>query len=57
MDSETPKKEMPDIDSISKFEAGVKISKKCNDLLKNAELRIKKVIKENGEIKEEDFKV
>ena len=37
--------------SVSKFEEGMKLSKKCNEILENAEKRIY-----NGEdIKEEDF--
>ena len=41
--------------SVSKFEEGMKLSKKCNEILENAEKRIS-ILKNNGEdIKEEDF--
>lgn len=42
-------------ESVNKFEEGMKISKECNDYLKNAEQRITKIIVDNGEIKEENF--
>ncbi len=40
--------------SIERFEEGMKISKKCQDILEKAELRIKKVVEENGKIVETD---
>ena len=46
-----------DLDSsVSKFEEGRKISKKCNSLLEDAEKRITILLNDNGNIKEEDFK-
>lgn len=46
-----------DLDSsVSKFEEGMKISKKCNSLLEDAEKRITILLNDNGNIKEEDFK-
>ncbi len=43
-------------DSVTKFEEGIKISKECNKILEDAEKRITILIKEDEEIKEEDFK-
>ena len=44
-------------ESVSKFEEGMDISKKCNKILQDAEKKISIIINENGEIKEEDFNV
>ena len=46
-----------DLDSsIAKFEEGMKLSKKCNDFLDNAEKRITILLKDgNHNIKEENF--
>ena len=43
-------------DSVAKFEEGIKISKECNKILEDAEKKITILIKEDGEIKEEEFK-
>ena len=43
--------------SVSKFEQGMKISKKCNDILENAEKKITILINNDGETKEEEFKI
>ena len=43
-------------DSVVKFEEGIKISKECNKILEDAEKKITILIKEDGEIKEEEFK-
>lgn len=43
-------------ESVSKFEEGMKLSKKCNDFLDQAEKKITMLINNDGEIKEEDFK-
>ena len=42
-------------ESVAKFEQGMKLSKKCSDLLEDAEKRITILIENNGEIKEENF--
>jgi len=42
-------------DSVELFEEGMKISKKCNSKLEDAEKRITILINENNEIKEENF--
>lgn len=42
-------------ESVKKFEEGMKISKQCSDILDNAEKRIKILIDDGDEIKEEDF--
>ena len=42
-------------DSVKKFEEGIKISKKCTELLEDAEKRITIILNNNGEIKEENF--
>lgn len=42
-------------ESVKKFEEGMKIAKKCNDILENAEKRISILLEKDGEIKEEEF--
>ena len=42
-------------ESVKKFEDGMKISKKCNEMLENAEKKITMVLDNNGEIEEVDF--
>lgn len=42
-------------ESVSKFEQGMKLSKKCNDFLDSAEKKITMLINNNGEIEEENF--
>ncbi len=42
-------------ESIQLFEQGIGISKKCNKQIEAAEKKISILIKENGEIKEENF--
>ena len=42
-------------DSIKNFEEGMKISKKCNDILEEAEKKITVLIKKDDDIQEEDF--
>ncbi len=42
-------------ESIELFEEGMKISKKCNEKLENAEKKISILLKDGNEIKEEDF--
>ena len=42
-------------ESVKKFEEGMKLSKECSKILEDAERRIKILLEENGEIKEEDF--
>ena len=44
-------------DSIKNFEKGMEVSKKCSEILESAEGKITKLIKENGELKEETFEV
>lgn len=41
--------------SVSKFEEGMELSKKCNSLLENAEKRISILLKDEDSIKEENF--
>ena len=41
--------------SVDKFEEGIKISKKCNEILEKAETKISILIKDGDEIKEENF--
>lgn len=43
-------------ESVNKFEEGMKLSKKCNDILDNADKRITIITTDNGKMKEEDFK-
>lgn len=42
-------------DSIKKFEEGMSLSKKCNDILEDAEKRITILIKKDEKIEEEKF--
>ena len=42
-------------ESVNKFEEGMKLSKKCNDLLDSAEKKITMLINNNGKIEEENF--
>lgn len=44
-------------ESVSKFEDGMKLSKKCSDLLDTAEKKITMLVNDNGTIKEENFNV
>lgn len=41
--------------AVKKFEEGMALSKKCNEILQEAEKRITILIQEDGEIKEENF--
>ena len=41
--------------SMEKFEEGMKLSKKCSEILENAEKKIKILIKDGEDFKEEDF--
>lgn len=42
-------------DSIKKFEEGMNLSKKCNEMLESAEKRITVLIKNDDKIEEKDF--
>lgn len=42
-------------ESVKKFEEGMNLSKKCNDLLNSAEKKITMLINDGGEIKEDNF--
>lgn len=42
-------------DSVSKFEQGIKISKECNKTLEEAEKKIIILVKQDGEMTEENF--
>ena len=44
-------------ESMEKFEEGMKLSKKCSEVLENAEKKIKILIKDGEDIKEDDFNV
>ena len=41
--------------SVSKFEEGMELSKKCNEILENAEKKITILLQKDGELVEEDF--
>lgn len=47
--------EVPLDEAIDKFNEAMKLAKKCNEKLKNAEESVNKVLTENGELK--DFKL
>lgn len=42
-------------DAINKFTEAMKLSKTCNEKLKNAESNVNKILKENGKL--EDFQI
>lgn len=42
-------------ESITKFEEGMKLSKKCNEIIEKAENKITILIQKDGEILEENF--
>jgi exodeoxyribonuclease VII small subunit len=44
-------------ESITKFEEGMKLSKKCNEIIENAEKKITILLQKDGEISEENFEV
>ena len=41
--------------SMEKFEEGMKLSKKCNEILESAEKKITILLSKDGELKEENF--
>ena len=42
-------------ESVKKFEQGINISKKCNDILEKTEKKITILLRQDDEIKEENF--
>ncbi len=42
-------------ESVSKFEEGMKLSKKCNEILESAEKRISILIEKDGKLEEKNF--
>lgn len=42
-------------ESLVKFEEGMKLSKKCNEIIENAEKKITVLLEKDGELKEENF--
>lgn len=44
-------------ESVKKFEEGIKLSKKCNEILEKAEKKISILINNGNEVTEEDFNV
>jgi len=44
-------------ESLAKFEEGMKLSKKCNEIIENAEKKITILLQKDGEMVEEDFTV
>lgn len=42
-------------ESLTKFEEGMKLSKKCNEIIENAEKKITILLQKDGELVEEDF--
>lgn len=42
-------------DSVKKFEEGIELSKKCNQILESAEKKINILVKKDDGIKEETF--
>lgn len=44
-------------ESMKKFEDGMKLSKECTNILDQAEQKIMILVNENGDLKEEEYKV
>lgn len=44
-------------ESVKKFEQGINISKKCDEILKNAEKKITILLNDDNNIKEENFDI
>lgn len=42
-------------ESLAKFEEGMKLSKKCNEIIEKAEKKITILLQKDGEIQEENF--
>lgn len=42
-------------ESIKKFEIGMSLAKKCNEMLEEAEKKITVLINDNGKVEEKDF--
>lgn len=42
-------------ESVSNFEEGMKLAKKCNKILEEAEKKIKVLVQKDGKLEEEDF--
>ncbi len=42
-------------ESVKKFEEGMKIAKKCNNMLESAEKKITILLEKDGELEEKDF--
>lgn len=42
-------------ESVSNFEEGMKLAKKCNNILEEAEKKIKVLVQKEGGLEEEDF--
>ena len=53
--SELEKGDLSLEDSVKKFEDGIKLSKKCSEIIDEAEKKITILIQKDGELKEEDF--
>ena len=53
--SELEKNDLDLDTSVSKFEEGMKLSKKCSEMLEDAEKRISILIKTEDGVSEEDF--
>ena len=43
-------------ESVQKFEDGMKLAKKCNEILEETEKKITILLVKDGELKEEEFK-
>lgn len=53
--NELENNELPLEKSVEKFEEGIKLSKKCNEILQKAEKKITILVSDNDELKEENF--
>lgn len=44
-------------ESLGKFEDGLKLSKECQDILKEAELKVGKIVKRSGKLEIEEMEL
>ncbi len=53
--SELEKGDLTLEESVAKFEEGMKLSKKCNEIIEKAEKKITILLQKDGKIEEENF--
>ena len=55
--TELEKGELSLEESVSKFEEGIALSKKCSEIIEKAEKKITILLQKDGKLEEEDFTV